>query len=143
MAVTLPRAAAALRAWLATCLVAPVAVLGACGSDAPTPPISQPAVAESVAVLSIDTPQVVGASVEVRVRAMTSSGGPVADDTVEWVVINGTGSVAPSTSITNADGIATSMWTFGPHVVHYRLAARVGDLTPVEFASTPRAASAE
>lgn len=49
-----------------------------------------------------------------RVRARDSFGNPVAGATVNWAVDAGGGSLAASSSVTNADGIATApTWTLG------------------------------
>ncbi len=43
-----------------------------------------------------------------------SSETPFAGVTVDWTVPNGDGSVNPATSVTNANGIASTVWTLGP-----------------------------
>ena len=47
------------------------------------------------------------------VRAKDGSGNPVADLAVTWVMGNGGGSLAPETSLTNAQGLASTRWTLG------------------------------
>ncbi|HUR94056.1 MAG TPA: Ig-like domain repeat protein [Gemmatimonadales bacterium] len=47
------------------------------------------------------------------VRARDGSGNPVAGLAVTWVVGDGGGTLAPVTSTTDADGLATTVWTLG------------------------------
>jgi hypothetical protein len=53
-------------------------------------------------------------SVPLAVRVTATDGAPVAGITVSWAVTSGGGSVSPTTSVTDADGVAETTWTLGP-----------------------------
>lgn len=61
----------------------------------------------------------------VRVRLVASLGGSTERLWVEWVVVQGTGTVEPRHSFTDADGIAETIWTLGPGEGKQRIEARV------------------
>lgn len=61
----------------------------------------------------------------VRVRVLAAEGGPTDRLWVEWVVVQGTGTVEPRHSFTDADGIAETTWTLGPGADEQRIEARV------------------
>jgi len=64
----------------------------------------------------------------IRVRLVDLQGGPTERLWIEWVVVDGSGSVEPRNSFTDADGIAETTWTLGPGTDKQRIEARgMGD----------------
>ena len=65
-------------------------------------------------------------------------GSPVADVEVTWSVIAGGGTVSPTSSTTNSDGVATSQFTLGPAEGLHQAQAESGQLegSPVVFSAT-------
>jgi adhesin/invasin len=71
------------------------------------------------------------------VRVTDRYGNPVPGVTVAWAVSAANGTVSPSTSQTNAQGIAKTRWTLGSRLdVPHGVTATVGALTPAAFAVT-------
>jgi hypothetical protein len=69
----------------------------------------------------------------IRVRLVDLQGGSTERLWVEWVVVQGSGTVVPRNSFTNADGIAETTWTLGPGTDKQRIEARVpGDAETFE-----------
>ncbi|MBA3496372.1 MAG: Ig-like domain repeat protein [Gemmatimonadales bacterium] len=60
-----------------------------------------------VAVVGTSTPE------PLVVRARDGSGNPVPGLAVAWLVGDGSGSLTPETSITDGDGLASTLWTLG------------------------------
>lgn len=56
---------------------------------------------------------------------------PIAGATITWTVLTGGGSVSPATSVTNAQGVASTTWTLGPAQGEQTLQARAGDQVAV------------
>lgn len=52
-------------------------------------------------------------SIPLAVRVTNSTGQPLSGVTVTWEVISGGGTVSPTTSVTNNDGVAETRWTLG------------------------------
>ena len=52
----------------------------------------------------------------------------VAGVTVTWTVLEGSGSLSTSTSVTNAEGVASTQFTLGDQTTQYTVEARVGAL---------------
>ncbi|MEQ1855921.1 MAG: Ig-like domain-containing protein [Longimicrobiales bacterium] len=74
-----------------------------------------------------------------QVRVQDANGRGVAGVVVSWAVTTGGGSVAPASSTTNADGVATATLTLTSDAV-YAVSANAAGLPQVEFmasASTP------
>jgi Bacterial Ig-like domain (group 1) len=80
-----------------------------------------------------------GASLAVLVTDVF--GNPVSGFAVTWTVPTGSGSIASSTSITNASGIATDAWTLGTALGAQTAVASASGLTgsPVTFSATSAA----
>jgi hypothetical protein len=78
-----------------------------------------------------------------RVQVTDAAGNPVPDIAVSWVVVRGGGTVAPTTSPTNGDGVATTTFTLGPVEGEQQAQAQVEGLTgsPVTFTAIGRASS--
>lgn len=74
----------------------------------------------------------------VEVRVTNSRGNPVTGAAVTWAVTAGGGTVAPTTSTTNADGIARAKWVLGGAGIGANtLTATVGGVaTPATFTAT-------
>ncbi len=71
------------------------------------------------------------------VLVKSASGAPMAGVTVEFVVVQGGGSVTSPTAVTNAQGIATAGgWTLGATPGLNAVDAKVGSLAPVHFTAT-------
>jgi hypothetical protein len=76
-----------------------------------------------------------------QVRVVDQTAQPLSGVTVNWAVTGGGGTVGNSSSVTNAEGIATSgSWTLGPNPGENTLQASVAGLTPVVFTATATAA---
>ena len=76
--------------------------------------------------------------VALQVRAEDEFGNPVAGVSVNWAVTAGGGAVAPPTSATGADGLASATFTLGPDAGMNVATATATGLTgsPVTFAAT-------
>ena len=70
------------------------------------------------------------------VRARDGSGNPVAGLAVAWVVGDGGGSLAPATSITDGDGLASTLWTMGAAPATNRATAVVSGVGTVDFSAS-------
>jgi plastocyanin len=71
---------------------------------------------------------------EVVVRDANGRG--VSGVTVTWSVTAGGGSVDPATSVTNADGVATTTHTLGPAATSHSVTANAAGLPQVEFTAS-------
>lgn len=88
-----------------------VAALAGCGSGTEVPPAaSLSRTAGDQQEGTINT----ALSLPLAVRARGTDGSPITGVTVTWTVTSGNGSVTPATSITDAEGTATTVWTLGP-----------------------------
>ena len=81
-----------------------------------------------------------GAPVAVRVRALDAAGAPVRGATIVWVAENGTvytlnGRVDPTSSTTDAQGMATTTWTGGTRagLAELRVSAVGGVASAIRF----------
>jgi Bacterial Ig-like domain (group 3)/Bacterial Ig-like domain (group 1) len=70
------------------------------------------------------------------VRAHDADGNAVSGLAVAWVVRLGGGSLAPETSVTDADGRASTLWTLGPTEGQNTAAAVVSGVGTVNFSAT-------
>jgi hypothetical protein len=78
------------------------------------------------------------ASTTVFVRVRDRFGNPAPGATVRWRVVDGGGSVAPATSVTDAAGVASATWTQGTRVgTPARLEASLDGAQPVFFTAAP------
>lgn len=109
-----------------------------CGDDT-----TQPEDDTRVVVQSGDNQsQTVGQALPSPVVVRVSRGGANVDGaTVSWSVTAGGGSVAPASSTTGADGLASATWTLGPSAGGNTLEASVAgaDGSPVSFSATAEA----
>ena len=69
------------------------------------------------------------------VRAEDAGGNPIVGSEVRWTASAG-GSAAPATSITGADGVATTRWTLGAALGAQTMTARLSGLPDVVFNAT-------
>jgi hypothetical protein len=93
------------------------------GSDGPPPEPATVALADAGTTLA----GTVGADLAapVRVRVTASDGRAVRGTTVSWTAANG-GRATPASSVTDADGIATTVWTLGSTAGVQSLVAATG-----------------
>ncbi len=73
------------------------------------------------------------------VNQSSNSPAPFAGVTVDWTVANGDGSVNPATSVTDANGIASTVWTLGPTAGQQSVTATIPSSTqtaPETFTAT-------
>lgn len=113
-------------------------VLSACGDSTEPPPGPTPA-----AIMAFDgnNQQVQSASVlpqPLRVRVTDGEAQPVAGITVTWSVVTGGGSVSPTSSVTDATGLAATTFTLGSHAGAQTAQAAVTGLagSPVVFTAS-------
>ncbi len=96
--------------------LAALGVVGACGSDNDN--TTAPLVATTITAVAATNAQTgaVGKALAqpVGVLVVDQNGAPFANATVTWAVQTGGGSVASATSVTDATGTATVVWTMGP-----------------------------
>ncbi|TMF11992.1 MAG: hypothetical protein E6I38_04120, partial [Chloroflexi bacterium] len=78
---------------------------------------------------------------QASVRVADQFNNPVAGVTVTWTPASGSGSVTPTTSTTNASGIAATTWTLGPQAGTQTVQA-TGAGSPVTFTATATAGAA-
>jgi hypothetical protein len=71
-------------------------------------------------------------------RVTDAQGRPVSGVTIQWSVASGGGRVAPSSSVTNANGIAVAVHTLGTTAGGHSVLASVAGLTSVTFVATAR-----
>lgn len=67
------------------------------------------------------------------VTVLDQNGDPIQGRTVNWAVASGTGTVTSTSSVTNAQGVATMTFTAGATAGASTVTATVGNLTPVIF----------
>jgi plastocyanin len=63
----------------------------------------------------------------------TPGGSPLSGVTVTWAIISGGGGVSPTTSVTGANGTASTERILGPNAGEQRVTATVAGLTPLTF----------
>jgi hypothetical protein len=80
-------------------------------------------------------------STALQVKVADAGGNPVTGTTATWSVTGGGGSVAPGSSVTNASGLASTMWTLGP-VIGAQSAQATAAGAPVAFTATASSALA-
>jgi Big-like domain-containing protein len=64
-----------------------------------------------------------------QVRVVDRYGNPIPDAPVSWQVVAGRGTVSESTTLTDAEGKATTQWTLGDRIGVQKLTATVADVT--------------
>jgi plastocyanin len=121
-----------------------VAVVAACGGgdgnggNEPPPDDDPPVIQEAPTSSGDNQTGTVGEPLGSELRVLiTLTGDPQAGVNVGWATPNG-GSLAPATSATGADGIATTTWTLGPDPGTQTATATVdgADGSPVTFTAT-------
>lgn len=116
-----------------------VASCGGDGSPGPVEPGPTDPTPASLAITAGDqqeAPAGVTVGVAPAVVVRDASGQPLSGVSVQFAVIEGSGSVAVATPSTNAAGVASSgSWTLGPNGTQ-RLQAQVGSLPAVTFEAT-------
>jgi hypothetical protein len=73
------------------------------------------------------------ASAPLTVTLLDQNGDPIADQTINWAVATGDGTLASATSTTNAQGVATMVFTSGTTLGAATVTASVAGTTPVTF----------
>lgn len=73
------------------------------------------------------------ASAPLTVTLLDQDDDPIAGRTVTWAVATGTGTLASATSVTNASGVATMVFTSGTAAGAATVTATVTGLAPVTF----------
>jgi adhesin/invasin len=127
-----------MRPFTSIVVVGIVALAAACSSDSPTTPVTTtgdttktPAgLTVEVDSSSADQSVMVGTATTVRVH-VTQSTTPVVGATVAWAVTSGGGSVSAASSITDATGVASVVWTMGDTVGTNTLSATASGATIV------------
>ena len=127
--------------WLLSNAVLALLVAGCGGGDGDTgpPPGDEPLVVQKAPTNSGDGQTgTVGEALGAGLRILiTRAAEPEAGVGVQWATANG-GSLAPATSTSGADGIATTNWTLGPAAGAQTATATVADAdgSPVSFTAT-------
>ena len=127
--------------------VAPVIVLvlAACGgSEEPTAPVVPGSL---VAHSPLTFENTAGSSTMISLKVTSGSGAALRDINVSFAVTKGAGSVAPTSAVTNTDGLVTVTWTLDRSVGLNTLVASVaashgGTVAPVTFSGTGLSGSA-
>ncbi len=70
------------------------------------------------------------------VKLVDQVGAPVAGKSVTWGVVFGGGSLAPTTAITDANGLAVTRYTLGPFLGSQTITASVSGATAATFTAT-------
>ncbi len=86
--------------------------------------------------LTSGSPQTVarnGTSTPLTVTVRDQNGDPISGRVVNWAVATGGGTLASTSSTTNAQGVATMTYTAGATAGTATVTATVGNLTPVTF----------
>jgi adhesin/invasin len=73
---------------------------------------------------------------DLSVAVTTQFGELVSGQTVTWVVVTGTGTLDPATSVTGDTGAASTSYTTGSASGTDKIQAKVGALPPVTFTVT-------
>jgi Bacterial Ig-like domain (group 1)/Regulator of chromosome condensation (RCC1) repeat/Bacterial Ig-like domain (group 2) len=105
----------------ATAVAGPAATLTAAGGDGQNGEVAAP-LAQPLAV-----------------RALDAHGNAVAGLLVTWTVVQGSGSVVPTQSSTDAEGVARTRWTLGQAAGPNGARAAAAGLPPVQFTATGHA----
>ncbi len=117
-------------------------VIAGCRKDATTGPSATPAAirqdggnAQTATVGST-------LSVPLRVVVTDASGKTISGARVDWDAAVGAGSVSPTSSTSNSDGVAVTTWTLGTVAGTLRATAQINGLTPIVFTATATAGPA-
>jgi hypothetical protein len=107
-----------------------VAVGSSCGGKNPTDLFPSSMQAVSPATITAKA----GTAVTVQVRVLTDKGAPVSHISVTWTPQQG--DVIPVGAITDASGIAKTVWTLAPQVGQQTVTASAQFVSPVTFTAT-------
>ena len=121
----------------AASLLGAVAFSTGCGDDAGGLISSPLAIAQTLEESGDDQVANVGEPLDEPLRVIvTRDDQPVEDEEVQWLTTSG-GSFTPGTSVTGADGIATTTWTLGPNPGEQAANARLigAEGSPVSFSA--------
>lgn len=128
------------------CVVAVAALGSQCGgSDGGMTGTKQPALQKASSASGDNQSATVGTALTSSLRVtVTLSGAPQQGTTVTWATTAGNGSVSPASSLTDADGVATTAWTLGLTSGAQHATASLAGATgsPVTFAATAAAGAA-
>ncbi len=75
-----------------------------------------------------------GTAVTLQVKVLNQNGDPVSRINVQWTPAQG--DVLPSNSVTDASGLATTVWTLSSQVGQQSVAASAQFVSPVTFTAT-------
>jgi hypothetical protein len=114
-----------------------VVIMGACSGDNGNAPVTAAAIAAFAGSGQRALPGNALAD-SFRVRVTDAGGAAVAGVQVSWSVVDGGGSISPTTSVTGGDGVAAALFTLGPAEgeQHAQAAAEGLDGSPVVFSAT-------
>ena len=120
----------------AAVLLASFAVVLACGEDDGF--VAPPAPAELNIISGADQEGAVSFPLlqQLRVRVVSDDGEGMANVPVTWTVTAGNGSLASTTTMTNALGEAVNSWTLGPAAGPQTVTASAPGVSPVTFTAT-------
>jgi len=126
------------RVWTALAPVFAAMILASCAKDLGT----GPRLATLVGVSGDGQSGAIGATLQqpLVIKVLDQSGIPVVGETIVWQVTAGGGSVLPSQSTTDANGIASTTLRLGTTIGTNRVLATLGDLDPVVFTASATAA---
>jgi hypothetical protein len=79
---------------------------------------------------------IVGSDHPLSIRLTDAAGRPIANGAVRWNVGEGSGTVSPAVSMTDATGLAVATWTLSERPGTYRVLAESEWIQPVEFVAT-------
>jgi|KBSSwiStaDraftv2_1062776.scaffolds.fasta_scaffold95734_1 alpha-tubulin suppressor-like RCC1 family protein len=122
------------RQWIAIAPMFAAMIVASCATDT----ANGPRLATLVAVSGSGQFGALGATLAnpLVVRVEDQTGAPVEGVTVEWDVIAGGGTVTPSQSVTDQDGLASASLRLGSVTGVNSVAASLGQLQPVIFTAT-------
>ena len=137
--ITHPRSRTMRVALLVACFAT---LLSACRHDAGTGPSATPSTLRVTA--GSGQTGIVGATLAIplSVVVLDASGKTISGAHVDWDVGVGAGTVSPTVSTSNSDGVAQTTWTLGTNAGNLRVTAQINGLTPVVFTATAVASAA-
>ncbi|HET8633440.1 MAG TPA: Ig-like domain-containing protein [Gemmatimonadales bacterium] len=112
--------------------------LAACSDSTEPPPSPTPTAVTAFDGDNQQAQAAVALPQPLRARVTDAEAQPVSGVTVSWSVVSGGGSVSPTSSVTDANGIAATTFTLGGHAGAQTAQAAVTGLTgsPVVFTAT-------